>query len=1534
MNTALNPLKGRLLFGTTKTTFSFANCLCAAVLLFNLAVESGHATGTVVAWGDNASSQSSVPPAVTNITAVAGGSAHSLALKNNGAVTGWGDNTYGETSAPANLTNAVAIAAGDGFSLALKSNGSVVGWGNQSTVPAGLTNAVAVVAALDNAMALTSDGNVYSWGVVPPPPASATNVVAIAAGYTHSLALKGDGSVVGWGANTLGQTTIPTGLTNVVALAAGEYHSLALKSDGTVVAWGDNTWGQSTVPAGLSNVIAIAAGAFHSLALEQNGTVAVWGDNTYFQTNIPAGLSNVIGIAAGRYHNLAVVGDGSPVITMQPVSQYNVSTGDASFCVTAAGLAPLSYQWQQDGTNIADATNSLLVLTNLSTAAAGVYSVTVSNLLGTVTSINVELPPVWRRPFFLVQPQNQTVLCDDPATFHAAADGTKPLSYQWQFAGTNISGATNLVLTLANVTGDDAGEYTVVVTNLNGPTTSQVAVLTVIGQPPLITSPLTAAGKQGASFTYTITGLHNPTSFQAAGLPNGLGVNITNGLIQGTPLESGIFVVTLGTANLCDSAQTNLTLTIASSLPVITSALTASGTEQAAFNYRIRANNSPTGFGAQNLPQGLSVDPGTGIISGSPVYAGTYAVTISASNVWGLGSANLQLTISNAIVTGLAIDNLMTNYSSPYLLDFQFSLRDNSDPTLGNAVVADPSLFTVTAFEDGVPVSPSETSVILQGVDQGVAAKVLKANLVLDFSESIADLSNGDTNNNGISDAVDTEVSAAQEVVNQQPDTAQFGVYEFHRDDEAPNQVQSLTTDKTLLDNSIAGIWTNYVQDFPAGSRCWDALAAAIQSLGTNNADEEHVVIFCSDGDDTSSTNTFQDVINTASNANVQVYCVGFGNEINTNTLLSITSQTLGRYYEATNLTALASAFAQIGKDLSGQYFLRWATLNRSANTFIPSFQITYQGFTAFSPTNPPPFVSGTNYIIDTNAVPPTTNTVFLYTTNYIIGPYLPTAFASNVLAGSLRLVSDAVVQPSAITLRATYVPRYIREIRLHYRANWPCTVGLESTNAGEQLYGWSLTQTSDGAGGQWALLTSSNQQSLASSIPFADFGPLLTFTFHDVLNASNAFSIFELDNTIYTNTGNQSFVFENTNAFITVYPVLPYGTPVPWLIQYGFTNASGWVADETSLDSQGRLIWQDYVAGLNPTNASSVFTVQSPAPTGPIGHYQITFSTALNRTYRVETSGNLFNWQTLQDNIAGTGGNVTVTDIRNQTGATQVYYRVMVYGFGGNTVGLLRLDPDATVQPSGITLSVTNVPANITKIRLHYRANWPCNLGLPSTSPGSLLYGWSLTATNDGAGGQWVMISSPNPSDLASSLRSAAFGPLLTFTFHDVLDTTSNAFSVFDVDNTLYTNTGNQTLVLQNTNAFITAYPVLPHGTPVPWLIQYGFTNAIGWIANETNDLNGSGLMIWQDYVAGLNPTNASSVFTVGNVSPAASPGHYQITFSTALNRTYRVETSSDLLTWQTLLDGIAGTGGDVTVPDPRDLSGAPQTYYRVAVY
>jgi len=427
--------------------------------------------------------------------------------------------------------------------------------------------------------------------------------------------------------------------------------------------------------------------------------------------------------------------------------------------------------------------------------------------------------------------------------------------------------------------------------------------------------------------------------------------------------------------------------------------------------------------------------------------------------------------------------------------------------------------------------------------------------------------------------------------------------------------------------------------------------------LGASNRDEQHYVIFLSDGRDESSLSTVADVITAATNNGVKIYCIGFGNEIETANLVAITTETQGRYYEATNAVDLAARFAQISKDLNGQYLLRWATLKRSANAFTPSFEISYQGFTALSPTNPVT-IDFDNPIIDTNSVPATTNYPFL--TNIIIGLYVPAQNTGSVTLGSLRLTPDAAVLPTAMTLRAAYVPRFIRQLRINYRANWPCTTSLMSTAPGEILHGWSLTETNDGAGGVWMHLVSPNSQSLTSSIPFGALGNLVHFNFRDVLVASNAFSLFSVDNTIYQTTGGQRFVVENTNAFLTVYPALPLGTPVPWMIGYGITN-NFVIAETGDPDGDGVLTWQEYAANTHPRDPASAFVVRELSY-DLYGRSLVTFSTAEHRTYRVETSADLLLWEVVQDNIPGTGGEVTILDERYMPWATQMFYRTSVY--------------------------------------------------------------------------------------------------------------------------------------------------------------------------------------------------------------------------------------------------------------------------------
>jgi len=1039
-----------------------------------------------------------------------------------------------------------------------------------------------------------------------------------------------------------------------------------------------------------------------------------------------------------------------PTIIAQPLSVTNGANSDVSFSVIVRGESPLHYQWQLNGKNLVDnghitgAAGTNLDINNLVEGDAGSYVVVITNLYGVATS-QVATLTVYLAPPVITSSTNAMGKQGYAFNYDTTTTGSTPITYgaaglpaglgiNWTngvisgtptvfgifnvtLFATNAAQTTpgNLLLTLAtdvpvvtsgmSASGKQAIPFSYTITATNDPSgytsgplpaglsldpvsgiitgvpsvrgifTITIGATNIFGSgnetltlnfatsAPVITSSLASGGQQGQALNYTITASDNPVSFFANPLPAGLDINSSSGVISGIPLVSGFYAITIGAVNRFGTDSQTLTLDLTTGAPVINSFPYAVGTEeQMGFDYFITANNSPITFGATGLPQGLTVNTNTGEITGTPLYAGTYPVSLTAGNDWGIGTASLQLTVQDMVVSNLFIDDVMTNYLSPYLLEFKFSLRDGQDPT-SRAVVASPSEMTVTAFEDGVPVSPSETSVILAGsgaqTGGSQSAKVLKGYLVLDFTESIA----APANSNGLSDAVVAEIASAQNFVDSQPAGSQIGVYEFHRDDEAPQQVAALTTDKNLLDNAIAGIWTNYVQDFPAGSRAWDAVLAATTALGPANSDEGHYVVLMSDGQDDSSMATLDDVIGAATNASVQVYAVGFGSGVDTSTLQLLTSSTLGRYYASTDAADLALGFAQIGKDLSSEYILRWATLNRSTNAFMPSFQITYQGLTAESPTNPPPFISGTNSVVFTNSSGDLdTNIVYLYTTNYIIPPYLPSLFASNVLAGTLRLVANADTNPTEITLRATYTPRYVRQVHLHYRANWPATLTLESTNAGGLLGGWTLTQTNDGAGGQWATLSSPDPTQLDHSIQFAGFGDLLTFSFTDPIVASNAFSEFQIDNTIYTNTAGTNFyglTVQNTNSFFTYYVVPPpHGTPIPWLLSHGFTtNFAG--AELLDPNGNGLAVWQDYLAGLNPHDTNATFSVQLAAlPSAP----QIVFNTVVGRTYRVEWAASPSGvWTILQDGIAGTGGNVTYTDQRDLTTVQDMFYRVVV---------------------------------------------------------------------------------------------------------------------------------------------------------------------------------------------------------------------------------------------------------------------------------
>jgi hypothetical protein len=149
-----------------------------------------------------------------------------------------------------------------------------------------------------------------------------------------------------------------------------------------------------------------------------------------------------------------------------------------TFKVAFVGKDP-SFQWQKNGVDIPGQTAQNLTLSSVTVADAGSYTVTVRNSAGSITSAAATLTVVERAPTISAQPVSQLVNPGDNVTFRVLADGTAPLSFQWQRNGTDFPGATSKSLDLSNVTLANAGSYTVRVSNSAGSITTPAATLTV-----------------------------------------------------------------------------------------------------------------------------------------------------------------------------------------------------------------------------------------------------------------------------------------------------------------------------------------------------------------------------------------------------------------------------------------------------------------------------------------------------------------------------------------------------------------------------------------------------------------------------------------------------------------------------------------------------------------------------------------------------------------------------------------------------------------------------------------------------------------------------------------------------------------------------------------------------------------------------------------------------------------------------------------------------------------------------------------------
>lgn len=200
-------------------------------------------------------------------------------------------------------------------------------------------------------------------------------------------------------------------------------------------------------------------------------------------------------------------------ITSQPVAQTVAAPAAATFSVTATG-SNLSYQWKKNGAAIAGATGASYTTPATTSADNGAsFLVTISNGVTSISSQNALLTVTSSAFGITRQPQSQTAIAPEGATFTVVASGSN-LGYQWRKNGAAISGATNASYTLsATDLQEISAQFSVVVSSGGSTATSENATLTVMAPNP------TYAGDPVAVPNRPVTVL--PSYTLGAAFPNG-----------------------------------------------------------------------------------------------------------------------------------------------------------------------------------------------------------------------------------------------------------------------------------------------------------------------------------------------------------------------------------------------------------------------------------------------------------------------------------------------------------------------------------------------------------------------------------------------------------------------------------------------------------------------------------------------------------------------------------------------------------------------------------------------------------------------------------------------------------------------------------------------------------------------------------------------------------------------------------------------------------------------------------------------------
>ncbi len=302
----------------------------------------------------------------------------------------------------------------------------------------------------------------------------------------------------------------------------------------------------------------------------------------------------------------------------------------------------------------------------------------------TFNEVRVDLTGAGAPPSISFSPPDVTAYVGQSAFFSVVSDGSVPLSYQWYFnANTPLPDATNSSLTLANLQLTNSGGYTVVVTNLYGADTSDVAQLTVTVPvaPNILTLPqsLTVLPGAGATFNVSANG-STPLSYQwyfntNTVLPGANNSSLTLNNVSAT--NAGTYHVVVN--NLAGSATSSVAVLTLDTSPIAPSFVTQPASVIALAGGSVSFSGAASG----TAPIYYQWRKNGSLISGAT------NTTLNFTNAQNTDAGSYTLVASNSVGTAISSNASLTIATASALPNSAFNLAGFAYLTTGGGVIAE-----------------------------------------------------------------------------------------------------------------------------------------------------------------------------------------------------------------------------------------------------------------------------------------------------------------------------------------------------------------------------------------------------------------------------------------------------------------------------------------------------------------------------------------------------------------------------------------------------------------------------------------------------------------------------------------------------------------------------------------------------------------------------------------------------------------------------------------------------------------------------